>query len=118
MPCQKHSRLKGFQLIGIQRESKTRKVTLGENPVSAITRTPLPPTSNVSSHTHRAVRDVYMRHLATPVLAAPQLPALRRSLKATHGHQLASKPPHQTMKAKNERGLADLGDKVALRHEA
>lgn len=56
VPCQK---LTGFRLIWIQRESKTRKVTLRENPVSAITCTPPPPTSNVSSHTPSRERCLY-----------------------------------------------------------
>lgn len=35
------------------------------------------PPSGLSAHTHRAVTDVRMRHLATPVSAAPRLPALQ-----------------------------------------
>lgn len=64
-----------------------------------------------------------MRHLATPV-SAP-FTAQRRSLTAMHGHGLASKPPHRTLKAKKKKkqddgcgGLLTSCDKVALRHKS
>lgn len=105
-PHQKHSRdaaLLPF-LLKTQREQNN----------SLSTCTPLPPTSSLN--THWVVRSVCLRHLATPVSAVPQLPALRRSLMHMDINWSIC-PLIRQWRPKGERGLGDLGDKVALRHD-
>lgn len=72
---------------------------------------PLLQTSIVSKH--RVVRRVCIRHLAASVSAAPRLPALRRSLIHMDIKESIC-PLIRQRRPQGERGLGDLGDKVAL----